>query len=64
MLSFENDDLKFLKSTKNYHVHHSSRALRTVLSLQTNLSLTSNINVKVTVELYHLLSKILKFRYW
>ena len=47
-----------------HHVRHSSRALGTVLSLQTRLSLTRNINVKVAgIELYYIFSKISKFRY-
>ena len=56
MLSSENDDFKFLKSGKNikkhvHHVHHSSRAHETILYLQTSLSLTRNMNVKVAIEL-------------
>ena len=46
------------------HLHHSSRAHGTVLSLQTSQSLTRNMNVKVAIELYYIFSKILKFRYW
>ena len=44
-----------------HHVHHSSRARGTVLFLQTSLPLTKNMNVKVTVELYYVFSKISKF---
>ena len=63
--SSENDDFKFYKSVKNIKcmciVHHSSRARGTVLSLQTSLSLTRNMNVTVAKELYYIFSKILKF---
>ena len=51
MLFSENDDSKFLKTTKNkqkkyvHHVHDSSRAHGTVLSLQTSLSLTRKMKV-------------------
>ena len=34
-----------------HHVHHSSRARVTVLSLQTSLSLTRNMNLTVAKEL-------------
>ena len=70
MLCYENDDFKFLKTAKNikimtvHHVHHSSRARRTVLSLETSLLLTRNMNVKAAIELYYIFSKISKFRYW
>ena len=47
-----------------HHVHHSSRAHGTVLSLQTSMSLSKNMNVKVAIELYYIFSKILKFKYW
>ena len=47
-----------------HHVHHSSRARVTVLSLQTNLSLTRNMNVLVAKELYYILSEVSKFLYW
>ena len=54
MLSYENEQ----------HVnHHSSRAHGTVFCLQTSMSLTRNIKVKVAVELYYAFSKILKFGY-
>ena len=57
MLSSKNDDFKFLKTAIKRkmhvrHVHHSSRALVTVLFLQTSLSLTRNMNVIVAKELY------------
>ena len=42
-----------------HHVHHSSRACVAVLSLQTSLSLTRNINVTVAKELYYIFSEIL-----
>ena len=42
-------------------MHHSSRACGTVLSLQTSLSLTRNMNVTVAKELYYIFSKILNF---
>ena len=65
MLSSENDDFKFLKTAKNkmhvHHVHHSSRACVTVLSLQTSFSLTKNMNVTVAKELYYIFSEISKF---
>ena len=69
MFSSENDDFKFLKTSKKrkkhvHNVHHISRARGTVLSLQTSLSLTRNMNVKVAIELYYIFSKISKFRYW
>ena len=69
MLSSENDDFKFLKTTKKqkkhvHHVHHSFRARRTVLSLQSSMSLARNMNIKVAKELYYIFSKISKFRYW
>ena len=43
MMSSENNDFKFLKTSKKHekhvhHMHHSSRAHETVLSLQTSLS--------------------------
>ena len=67
MLSFENDDFKFLKNCKKHkkhvhHVHHSSRAHVTVLSLQTSPLLTRNMTLKVAIELYCIFSKISKFR--
>ena len=69
MLSSENDDFKFLEPAKNikeyvHHVHHSSRARGTVLSLQTSLSLARNMNVEVAKKLYYIFSKITKFKYW
>ena len=66
MLSSENDD--FLKTAKNikhvHHTHHTSRAHRIVLSLQTSLSWTRNMNLKIAIQLYYIFSKISKFRYW
>ena len=69
MLSSEKDDFKFLKTAKIikkhvHHVHHSSRVRGTVLSLQSCLSLTRDMNVKVDLELYYIFSKISQFRYW
>ena len=69
MLFSENDDIKFLKTAKNikkhaHHLHHSSRACGTLLSLQTSLSLTRNINAKVAIELCYIFSKKSQFRYW
>ena len=69
MLSSENDDFKFLKTAKYHkmhvhHVHHSSRARGSVLSLQTSLSLTRNMNVKLVKELYYIFPEMSKFRYW
>ena len=54
MLSSENDDFKFIKNSEKHkkhvhHVHHGSRDHETVLSLQTSLSLTKNMNVKVAI---------------
>ena len=54
-VSSENDDFQILYKCKTakkhrmyvHHVHHSSRARGTVLSLQTSLSLTRNINKTV-----------------
>ena len=65
MLTSENDDLYILINCKKHkkHVHHI-RANGTVLSLQTSLSLTRNMNVKVAIELYYIFSKISKFKYW
>ena len=65
----ENDDFKFLNNCEKHkqhvlHAHHSSRAPGTVLSLQTSVSLTRNINVKLATELYYIFSKILKFRFF
>ena len=56
MLSCENSGL-ILKNCENYkihvhHMHHSSRAPVNILSLQTSLSLTRNVNVTVAKELY------------
>ena len=69
MFSSENDDFKFLKIAKKHkmrvhHVRHGSRARVTVLSLQTSLSLTRNMNVTVAKELCYIFSEIPKFRYW
>ena len=65
MLSTENDDFKFKKLQKNKkHVHHSSWAHGIVLSLQTSLLLTRNMNVKVAIELYYTFSKISNLKYW
>ena len=66
MLFSENDDFKFLKTGKKHkmHVHQSSRAHVTVLSLQISLPLTRNVNVTVAKELYFIFSEISKFRYW
>ena len=68
MLSSENDEFKFLKTAKHkmhvHHVHNSSRACVTVLSLRTSLSLTRNMNVTVAKELYYIFSGISKFRNW
>ena len=67
MLFSENDDFKVLKTAKNikkyvHHVYYSYRARVTVLSLQTSIRLTRNINVKVAIELYYIYFP--KFRYW
>ena len=69
MLSSKHDDFKFLKNCEKHkkqvhHVHHSYRARATVLSYQTSLSLTRNMNIKVAIELYYIFSKISKFKYW
>ena len=47
-----------------HHVHQSSSARVTVLSPQTSLSLTRNMNVTVAKELYNIFSEISKFQYW
>ena len=44
-----------------HHVHHSSRARVTVLSLQTSLSVTRNMNVTVAKELYKYFPKCPNF---
>ena len=69
MMSSENDDFKFLKNSEKHkkdvhHMHHSSKARGTVLSLQTNPSLTRNMNVKVAIELHYIFSKKSQFRNW
>ena len=58
-LSSENDDFKFFKTAKNIEC-----MCITVLSLQTSLPLTRNMNITVANELYFIFSKILKFRCW
>ena len=61
MLSSKNDDFKFFKNCEKHkkHVHDSSRARgTTVLSLQTSLSLTRDMNVKVAIELYDIFQNI------
>ena len=65
ILSSENDDFKFLKTSKKHkmHVHHgdhSSRGRVTVLSLQISLLLTRNMNVTVAKELHYIFSEISK----
>ena len=55
MLSSENDD--FTCTTV-------PRLVELFLSLQTSLSLTKNMNIKVVIELYYIFSKVSKFRYW
>ena len=67
MLSSENEDFKFLKTAKKHkmhvhHMHHSSRYHVTVLSLQTSLPLTRNMNVTVAKELHYIFSEISKFQ--
>ena len=69
MSSSENDDFNFFKNCEKHkmhvhHLHHSSRARGTVLSLQTSLSLTRDMNITVAKELYCKFSVISKFRYW
>ena len=72
MLSSKNDDFQILKNCQKrkmhvHHVHHSSHSSMvrvTVLSLQTSLSLARNMNKSVAIELFHIFSKISKFRYW
>ena len=59
ILSSENDDFEFLKTAKNikkqvHHVHNSSRARGTVLSLQTSLSLSRNMNIKTATYLLNI----------
>ena len=52
MLTSENDDFKFLKTTKKHVMNNSSRArtCRTFSSLQTSLMLTRNMNVKLAIR--------------
>ena len=69
MSSHKKDDFQILKNCQKqkmhvHHVHHSSMVRVTVLSLQTSLSLARNMNETVAKELYHIFSKISKFRYW
>ena len=65
MLSSENDDFDCKRYKMHvHHMHHSSRARVTVLSLQTSLSLTRNMNLTVAKELYYIFSEISKFRCW
>ena len=70
MLSSENDDFNFLKTAKNIKIMCTGctivpwMARGAVLSLQTSLSWTRNMNVKVAIELYYIFSKISKFSYW
>ena len=68
MLSSENDDFKLSKKLRKEKARalrapYSSRARGTVLSLQTSMSLTRNMNVKVATELYYKFFKISKFKY-
>ena len=68
MLSPQNNDF-ILKNCENHkmhvhHVYHTSRSCVIVLSLQTSLLLTRNMNVTVAKELYYLFSEISKFLYW
>ena len=50
MLSPENDHFKFLKTAKN--IKSMCITCTVVPGLQTSMSLTRNINVKVAIELY------------
>ena len=68
MWSSENDDFKFLKTTKT----RKSKCITCTIvsglvyffiSLK-QLSETRNMNVKVAIKLYNIFSKISKFRYW
>ena len=56
MVFSENDDFfKHCENIKKKHahnVHHSCRARGAVLSLQSSLSSTKNVNVKVAIELF------------
>ena len=54
---------QILKNWEKHEKHHSSRAHGAVLSLETSLSLTRNMNIKVAIELYYIFSKISKFIY-
>ena len=61
ILSSENYNFKCLKNCEKHkmhvhHVHHSPRATVTVLTLQTSLPLTRNMNVTVAKELYYIFS--------
>ena len=60
MIISNSQKLQKLKMHVN-HMRHSSRARVTVLSLQTSLLLTRNMNVTVAKELYYIFSEISKF---
>ena len=70
MLSYENNAFKCSKKKcenhKQYvhHVHHTYRTRGTFIFLQTSLSFTRNMSVKVAVVLYYIFSKITNFGYW
>ena len=60
-------DFKFIKKCEKHkkhvhHMHYDSSARGTVLSLQTSVSLTRNMNVKVAIELYYTFFKISKIK--
>ena len=61
MLSSENDDFKFLKTAKNIQCMCITCTIVPLLSLQTSLLLTRNMNVTVAKELYYIFSEISKF---
>ena len=58
MLSTENDDFKFLKTTKNIKSICITCTIVPGLAELLNLSKPRNMNVKVGTELYYTFSKI------
>ena len=68
MSSSENNDFIFknceIHKMHLHHAYHTSMTCVIVLSLQTSLLLTRNMNVTVAKELYYVFSEISKFLYW
>ena len=57
MLSSENNDFTFFKTAKNIKCTCITCTNGTVLSLQTSLSFSRNMNVTIAKELYYIFSK-------